>query len=312
MRLLHYSSTFDIPYWDSTVPTGILPTTMWGDAEELIGKWIKRTGKRDQIFLATKFGITEAMAKGDPNGVRGDPEYVKLSIEKSLSRLGVDTMDLYYVHRIDPKVPIEVTMRALVELVKEGKIRYIGLSVPSPTTLRRAHKVHPVAAIQVEYSPFVLDIEAKGHLLDTARELGIAVVAYTPTGTGLLSGHITCHADLPERDFRRLSPKFSDENFPAILALAAKFKEVSSTHNATGSQVALAFLLAQGDSILPIPGSRTIEHNEENMLAAYIKLTPEEVASLRKAIEETEIPGDRYPQWVTQTLFRDTPEESAI
>ncbi|QRV88122.1 aldo/keto reductase family protein [Ceratobasidium sp. AG-Ba] len=203
-------------------------------------------------------------------------------------------------------------MRALVELVKEGKIRYIGLSLPSPTTLRRAHKVHPVAAIQVEYSPSMLDVEAKGHLLDNARERGIAVVAYTPTGAGLLSGHITCHADLPEHDFRRLSPKFSDEKFPAILALAAKFKEVGSAHNTTGSQIALAFLLAQGDNVIPIPGSKTIEYNEENMLVEYIKLTPQEAASLRKAIEETEIPGDRYPQWVTQTLFRDTPEESAV
>ncbi|KAG9076341.1 hypothetical protein FRC06_009558, partial [Ceratobasidium sp. 370] len=254
-----------------------------GDSEDLIGKWFKRTGKRNQIFLASKFGIT-------PDGPRGDPEYIKASIEQSLARLGVDTIDLYYVHRIDPKVPIETTMGVLVDLVKAGKIRYIGLSVPSPGTLRRAHKVHSIAAIQVEYSPFVLDIEEKGHLLETARELGVAVVTYSPIGKGLLSGQITSHADLPEGDFRRLLPKYSDSNFPTILALGSRLKELGSAHNATASQVALAFLLAQGDDIIPIPGTKNVKYVEENLGAAYINLTPGEVKSIRKAITETELP----------------------
>ncbi|KAJ1305402.1 hypothetical protein OPQ81_000415 [Rhizoctonia solani] len=178
----------------------------------LIGKWFKRTGKRDQIFVASKFGIT-------PKGPNGTPEYMKQQLNQSLERLGVDMIDLYYVHRIDQTVPIETTMGALIELVKNGKIRYIGLSEPSPATLRRAHKVHPIAAIQVEHSPFVLDIEQKGHLLETARELGIAVVAYSPLGRGLLTGQITSNAEIPEYDMRKRIPKYSEANFPKITSL---------------------------------------------------------------------------------------------
>ncbi|QRV78470.1 aldo/keto reductase family protein [Ceratobasidium sp. AG-Ba] len=274
---------------------------IYGDSEELIGKWFKRTGKRDQIFLASKFGVT-------PGGMRGDPEYVKASIERSLNLLGVGTIDLYYVHRIDPTVPIEITMHALVDLVKVGKIRYIGLSAPSPNTLRRAHKIHPIAAIQVEYSPFVMEIEEKGHLLETARELGVAVVAYSPIGKGLLSGQITCHADLPDNDFRRIFPKYSDANFPTILALGKKLKELGSAHNATAGQVALAFLLAQGDDIIPIPGTKNIKYVEENVKAAYIKLSQEEVDSIRRAINETELPGERYPPQFQKLQYQDTPE----
>ncbi|KAG9120650.1 hypothetical protein FRC07_003786 [Ceratobasidium sp. 392] len=274
---------------------------IYGDSEELIGKWFKRTGKRNQIFLASKFGVT-------PDGPRGDPEYIKASIEKSLARLGVEVIDLYYVHRIDPTVPIEITMGILVDLVKAGKIRYIGLSVPSVGTLRRAHKVHPIAAIQVEYSPFILDIEEKGHLLEAARELGVAVVAYSPLGKGLLSGQIKSHADLPENDLRRIMPKYSDSNFPTILALSSKLKELGSAHNATAGQVVLAFLLAQGDDVIPIPGTKNIKYAEENLRAAYIKLTAEEIKSVRQAITETELPGERHPPQFMALLYRDTPE----
>ncbi|QRV78189.1 aldo/keto reductase family protein [Ceratobasidium sp. AG-Ba] len=275
----------------------------YGDSEDLIGKWFKRTGKRDQIFLASKVNFAFT-----PDGIRGDPEYVKVAIEKSLKRLGINTIDLYYVHRIDPRVPIELTMGALVELVKAGKIRYIGLSVPSPATLRRAHKVHPIAAIQVEYSPFVLDIEQKGHLLETARELGIAVVAYSPLGKGLITGQIKSHADMPENDPRKTIPKYKPENFPILLALVDRLKKVASKYNATSGQVTLAYLLSQGDDIIPIPGTRKLKYLEENLGALNVKLTSEDVNAIRQAIVETELTGDQYPPRLFEMLYRDTPE----
>ncbi|CEL63720.1 hypothetical protein RSOLAG1IB_05481 [Rhizoctonia solani AG-1 IB] len=272
-----------------------------GDSEALIGKWFKRTGKRDQIFLATKFAIT-------PKGPNGTPEYLKQQLNKSLELLGIDAIDLYYVHRIDQTVPIETTVGALAELVKAGKIRYIGLSEASPATLRRAHKVHPIAAIQVEYSPFVLDIEQKGHLLETARELGVAVVAYSPIGRGILTGQITSNADIPDGDFRKHIPKYSEANFPKITSLVNKIKDVGRRHNATVGQVTLAFMLAQGDDIIPIPGTKNIKYAEENIGALKVKLTPEDIKEIRQAIVETELTGDRYPTAYMGSLYGDTPE----
>ncbi|KAG9127682.1 hypothetical protein FRC07_010907 [Ceratobasidium sp. 392] len=290
-----------------------------GDSEVLIGNWFKRTGKRDKIFLATKFGIT-------PNKPRGTPEYVKEALDKSLKRLGVDTIDLYYIHRIDQTVPIETTISTLAELIKAGKIRYIGLSEPSPATLRRAHKVHPIAAVQVEYSPFILDIEQKGHLLETARELGITVVAYSPLGRGLLTGQITSHDQLPEDDFRKKVPKYSDANFPKILKLVSKVKEVGEKHGATPGQVSVAFLLAQGDDIIPIPGlvplnrdgdtrkltiivrTKNVKYAEENIGSLKVNLTPEDIKAIRQAITETELTGDQYPAEHMAILYGDTPE----
>lgn len=274
---------------------------IYGDSEALIGKWFKRSGKRDQIFLATKFAFT-------PNGICGTPEYAKEACNKSLQRLGIDTIDLYYVHRIDPNIPIEKTMGALKELVQEGKIRYIGLSEPSPATLRRAHKVHPIAAIQVEYSPFVLDIEQKGHLLDTARELGVAVVAYSPLGRGFLTGQISSHDDLPQDDFRRSIPKYSNENFPKVLLLVNKIKAIGEKHGATPGQVTLAWLLAQGADIIPIPGTKKVKYAEENIGALKVQLTNEDVESIRKAIADTEITGEQYPVAYMGMLYADTPE----
>lgn len=273
----------------------------YGDSEALIGKWFKRSGKRDQIFLATKFALT-------PNGVCGAPEYAKEACHKSLQLLGIDAIDLYYIHAIDQTVPIEKTMGALKELVHEGKIRYIGLSEPSPATLRRAHKVHPIATIQVEYSPFVLNIEQKGHLLDTARELGVAVVAYSPLGRGILAGQITSHDDLPQDDFRRVIPKYSNENFPKILELVNKIKAIGEKHGATPGQVTLAWLLAQGEDIIPIPGTKKIKYAEQNMGALKVQLTKEDTEFIRKAIADTEIIGDRYPAQIMGMLYADTPE----
>ncbi|CEL62273.1 hypothetical protein RSOLAG1IB_10337 [Rhizoctonia solani AG-1 IB] len=276
-----------------------------GDSEELIGNWFKRTGKRDQIFLATKFGIIFDQSGASANGT---PEYAKQCFEESLKKLGVETIDLYYVHRIDPKTPIEITMNCLAELVKAGKIRYIGLSQPSPSTLRRAHKIHPIAAIQVEYSPFERSIEQKGHLLETARELGVAVVAYSPLGKGILTGQVTSHSDFSDSDLRKQIPKYAQENFPKILDLVDKFKQVGKAHNATSGQAALVYLLEQGDDIIPIPGSQRIEYIEENVGASQIKLTPEELQTLRKLVNETEMRGDQYPAQLQAMLYVDTPE----
>ncbi|CAE6536853.1 unnamed protein product [Rhizoctonia solani] len=233
---------------------------------------------------------------------------MKQQLNRSLELLGVDTIDLYYIHRIDSTIPIETTISALAELVQSGKIRYIGLSEPSPNTLRRAHKVHPIAAIQVEYSPFVLDIEQKGHLLETARELGVAVVAYSPLGRGLLTGQITSNADIPDYDMRKRIPKYSEANFPKILSLVNKLREIGGKYNATSGQVTLAFMLAQGDDIIPIPGTKKIKYAEENLGALRIKLTPEDIKGIREAITETELPGGQYPNAYMPFLYKDTPE----
>ncbi|CAE6405876.1 unnamed protein product [Rhizoctonia solani] len=286
-------------HWDTA--------NVYGDSEELIGSWFKRTGQRDKIFLATKFGID--FSQPDSPQAIGTPEYAKKCFEESIQKLGVDTVDLYYVHRIDPTTPIEVTMNFLVELVKAGKIRYIGLSQPSPATLRRAHKIHPIAAIQAaQYSPFERSIEQKGHLLETARELGVSVVAYSPLGKGLLTGQITSHSDFSDTDLRKQIPKYAQENFPKVLELVDKFKQIGKAHNATSGQVALAYLLEQGEDIIPIPGSQRIEYIEENFSASRIKLTAEEVQVLKKLIEETDISGAQYPPKLQAMLYADTPE----
>ncbi|KAJ3509941.1 hypothetical protein NLJ89_g4954 [Agrocybe chaxingu] len=282
-------------FWDTA--------DIYGDSEELIGKWFKRTGNRDKIFLATKFGITQSA----PNG---KPEYVRSACELSLKKLGVNTIDLYYIHRIDQTIPIETTMKALVELKKEGKIRYIGLSEASAATLRRAHAVHPVAATQVEYSPFVLDIEdEKIGVLKVCRELGIAVIAYSPLGRGMLTGTYRSFNDIPEDDIRRWFPRFSDKNFPNINKLVDGLQGLGKKHNSTAGQVTLAWLLAQGNDIIPIPGTKKIKYVKENMAAAKIDLSREEVAEVRKIANDADATdGDRYPNPdLMAQLFADTP-----
>ncbi|KAK3385892.1 NADP-dependent oxidoreductase domain-containing protein [Podospora didyma] len=274
-------------FWDTA--------DVYSDSEERIGEWFKKTGKRADVFLATKFSLDYTNMI---QTVRSDPEYVRFACERSLKKLGVETIDLYYCHRVDGKTPIEKTVEAMVELKNEGKIKYLGLSEVSAATIRRAHAVHPIAAYQVEYSPFCLDIEKpETNVLETCRELGITVVAYSPIGRGLLTGQIKSYDDLPEDDFfRRHTPKYSRENFPKILELVTKFDAVAKVHNATAAQVCLAWLLAQGDDIIPIPGTRTIKYLDENAGALKTQLTPEEVKELRRAAEETDIPGTRYPE----------------
>ncbi|KAF7361346.1 Aldo-keto reductase [Mycena sanguinolenta] len=274
---------------------------VYGDSEELIGKWFKRTGKRNDIFLATKFGIS-------PSGIRGDPEFVREQVETSLSRLGIDCIDLYYQHRVDDKTPIEVTVGAMAQLVKEGK------------TLRRAHAVHPISAVQVEYSPFVLDIEdPKVPLLETARELGVTIVAYSPLGRGLLTGRYKSPDDFEKDDFRLTIPKYSAQNFPKILDVVARLKSIGEKHNATAGQVTLAWILAQGPEFVLIPGTKKVEgrerrrctqYLEENIGASAIKLSAEEIAAVRQIAKatDTEIPGGRYSDMGMSIVLLDSPE----
>ncbi|KDR78218.1 hypothetical protein GALMADRAFT_245281 [Galerina marginata CBS 339.88] len=286
--------------WDSA--------DVYGDSEDLVGKWFKRTGKRNEIFLATKFGINRTKEAKKP--INGDPEYVTSAVEKSLKRLGIETIDLYYLHRADATVPIETTVVAMAELVKEGKVRYLGLSEVSADTLRRACAVHPIAAVQVEYSPFTLDIEYENRgLLKACRELGVAVVAYSPLGRGMLTGTYKSNQDIPADDWRKSIPKFSDENFPNILKLVKGFEELGKKHNATAGQVTLAWLLEQGDDIIPIPGTKKIKYLKENLGAVDIKLSPEEVAQVREIANKADATvGDRYPSGSMQHLFADTPK----
>ncbi|KAF8632483.1 hypothetical protein AX15_001852 [Amanita polypyramis BW_CC] len=296
---------FDVAYeegctfWDTA--------DVYGDSEELIGKWFKRTGKRDEIFLATKFGAT-LTDSGAPT-INGTPEYVKSAFERSRQRLGVETVDLYYLHRAANDVPIERTVAAMAELVKAGKVKYLGLCEVSVNTLRRAHAVHPISVVQVEYSPFTLDIEdEKIGLLKACRELGITVVAYAPLGRGLLTGQIKSLDDFEEGDFRRAIPKFGNENFPNILKIVEGLKAIGNRHGATAGQVSIAWLLAQGEDIIPIPGTKKIKYLKENIASAQIKLTTEEVIEVREsAIKADAANGSRYPPGMQEALFCDTP-----
>ncbi|KAI9831474.1 MAG: hypothetical protein M1819_005073 [Sarea resinae] len=285
-------------FWDSA--------DIYGDSEDLIGKWFKKTGKRDEIFLATKFA--NAVNPDGSRKIDSSPEYCKAAAEKSLKRLGIKTIDLYYCHRLDQKTPIEKTVQAMADLKKEGKIRYLGLSECSAESLRRAYAVHPIAAVQMEYSPFSLDIESpQTNLLKTCRELGVAVVAYSPLGRGFMTGQYKGPEDFDENDFRRVQPRFSKENFPKNLELVEKLKSIAEKKGCTAGQLTLAWLLAQGDDILPIPGTKKVKYVEENLGALNVTLTPEEEKSIRQSIESCEIHGSRYAQVAGLSLFADTP-----
>lgn len=275
---------------------------VYGDSEELIGKWFKKTGKRSEIFLATKFGIT----RNPERLVLGEPAYAKECIEESLRRLGVDYVDLYYLHRPDPLVPIEHTMGALKE---EGKIRHIGLSECSADTIRRAHAVHPLSAIQIEYSLFTLDCEHPDvGVIRTARELGIAIVAYAPLGRGLLTGKYTSPDDFPEDDRRRMIPRFSKENFPKVVEAVGSINAIAAKYDATPGQIALAWLLAQGPDVIPIPGTRSVKYLEENLGALKITLSPEDIATVRRLAEAVAgNVGARYPPPWDALVLVDTP-----
>jgi aryl-alcohol dehydrogenase-like predicted oxidoreductase len=260
--------------------------------EELVGKAIR--GRRDQIVLATKFGIVRDPQNPNVRGVNGKPEYVRQSCEGSLRRLGVDTIDLYYQHRVDPDTPIEETVGAMAQLVKEGKVRYLGLSEASPQTLRRAAKVHRITALQTEYSLWTRDPEDE--ILPTCRELGIGFVAYSPLGRGFLTGQFKTFDDLAPDDYRRNSPRFQGENFQKNLDLVRRVEEMAKQKGCKPSQLALAWVLAQGDDIVPIPGTKRRKYLEENVGAINIQLTPKDLRQIDEVFPHDATAGARYPE----------------
>ncbi|MEI7375774.1 aldo/keto reductase [Dickeya chrysanthemi] len=266
--------------------------------EELVGKAIK--GKREQVFLATKFGILRDPANPALRGVCGRPEYIRQAVEGSLKRLGVDVIDLYYQHRIDPAVPIEDSVGALADLVKAGKIRYIGLSEASAATLERAYRVHPITALQSEYSLWTRDVEAE--ILPTCRRLGIGFVPYSPLGRGFLTGAIKQPSDLAADDFRRGNPRFSDENFAKNRQLVDKITQLAREKAVTPSQLALAWVMAQGEHIVPIPGTKRRRYLEENVGAASVSLTPRELDEINAIFPPQAAAGERYGREGMATL----------
>ena len=259
--------------------------------EVLVGKTI--AGKRDKVFLATKFGIVRDPADPQARGVNGRPEYVRKSCDDSLKRLGVDYIDLYYQHRVDRDTPIEETVGAMADLVKAGKVRHLGLSEASAATIERAHKVHPIAALQTEYSLWTRDPETTG-TLDACRKLGIALVAYSPLGRGFLTGAIKSPDDFDADDYRRNNPRFQGENFARNLTLVERVQKLAKDKGCTPSQLALAWVLAQGDDILPIPGTKRRKYLEENAHAIDVKLEKSELDELDKAFPVDAAAGDRY------------------
>ncbi|KAJ5985836.1 hypothetical protein N7522_013032 [Penicillium canescens] len=296
LHFLDYVYNSGIVNWDTS--------DVYGDSEILLGKWLATTGKRDEIFLATKGG-----AGVDDQGnalVRSDPEYIKGACDRSLKRLGLDSVDLYYIHRLDKVTPIEKTVAAMVELKNDGKIKYLGLSECSANTLRRACKIHHIAAVQIEYNPFSLDIEHNG-LLAACRELGVAVICYAPLGRGFLTGQLKSPDDFPEGDIRRFLPRFSPENFTKNLKIVDALEVIAESKGVSISALALAWLLAQGDDIIPIPGTTKPTNLDTNIRALSVTLTPEENKRIRDVVEAAGVSGGRYhAAW--DDSFADTPE----
>ena len=260
--------------------------------EELVGRAIK--GKRDDVILATKFGIVRDSNNPQKRSVNGKPDYVKQACEASLKRLGIEHIDLYYQHRVDPNTPIEETVGAMAQLVEEGKVRYLGLSEASMKTLRRAFEVHPIAALQSEYSLWTRDPEAE--ILPTCRELGVGFVAYSPLGRGFLTGQFKTFDDLPAEDYRRSSPRFQEENFQRNLNLVKKAQEMAEEKRCKPSQLALAWVLAQGGDIVPIPGTKRRRYLEENAGALEVELGPDELRWLSEVFPFGAAAGERYPE----------------
>ncbi len=265
--------------------------------EELVGRAIE--GRRDQVVLATKFGNVRA-ADGTNLGVNGRPEYVRTACDASLRRLRVDVIDLYYQHRVDKTVPIEETVGAMAELVRDGKVRYLGLSEASAGTIRRAHAVHPISALQTEYSLWSRDPE--DGLLATCRELGIGFVAYSPLGRGFLTGRFKTFEDLPADDYRRINPRFQGENFEKNLDLVRRIEELAREKRCTPSQLALGWLLAQGEDIVPIPGTKRRAFLEENVGALKVSLTPEELREIERIAPKGVAAGPRYAEGGMRTI----------
>lgn len=267
-KVIHYAIENGINFFDTADMYGS------GKNETLVGKAL--SGVRDKVVIATKFGILRGEGGSFP-GINGKPEYVKQSCEKSLQRLDMDHIDLYYQHRVDPNTPIEDTVGAMADLAKEGKVRYIGLSEASEEIIRRAHKVHPIAAVQTEYSLWSNDLEA---VIPVCRELGIALVPYSPLGRGFLSGKFKSLEDFEENDFRRYNPRFSAENFNKNLEIVKVVEEIAKSKSVTPSQIALAWVISKGDDMFPIPGTKRINYLKENITAIDIKLEKDEIEQL--------------------------------
>jgi aryl-alcohol dehydrogenase-like predicted oxidoreductase len=268
--------------------------------EELLGRALK--GRREEVIIATKFGIVRDPKKPDFRGISGKPNYVRKSCEGSLQRLGVDVVDLYYQHRVDPDTPIEETVGAMAELVGEGKVRFLGLSEAGAETIRRAHAVHPITALQSEYSLWTRDPEDE--VLGVCRELGIGFVPYSPLGRGFLSGKLKRFDDLPTDDYRRTSPRFQGENFQRNLDVVKRVEELARAKRCTPAQLALAWVLAQGNDIVPIPGTKHREYLHENVGALDVDLTSEDLERIEEVAPKQAFSGARYPDWAMAMINR--------
>ena len=276
----------------------------FGRNEELLGRWIaKAKGRRDKIVLATKFALVRDEANPTARAISGRPEYVKQACDASLKRLGIETIDLYYQHRVDANVPIEDTIGAMAELVAAGKVRHLGMSEASPATLRRAHKVHPISALQTEYSLWSREPE-DNDVLATCRELGVGFVAYSPLGRGFLTGQIRSMSDFPADDYRQFSPRFQGENFAKNLQLVDRITEMATQRGCTAAQLALAWVMGGGADIVPIPGTRSPARLDENLAAADIALSASERASIDAIAPLGAAAGLRYPESMMTTIGR--------
>ncbi len=293
IRTIHRALDMGMSFLDTADIYGL------GRNEELVGKAIR--GRRGGVVLATKFGNVRGK-DGSWQGVNGKPEYVRACCEASLRRLGVDVIDLYYQHRVDPATPIEDTVGAMADLVRQGKVRYLGLSEASPASIRRARGVHPIAALQSEYSLWTRDPEAE--VIPTCRELGIGFVAYSPLGRGIFGGRIKGPEDLAEGDYRRNSPRFQGENLARNLALVRRLEELAAQRKCRPSQLALAWLLARGKDIVPIPGTKRVERLEENAAALAVRVTAQDLARIDEAFPPDAAAGQRYPEHALRAVNR--------
>jgi aryl-alcohol dehydrogenase-like predicted oxidoreductase len=284
LKVLGRALELGVTFFDTANVYGV------GHNETLIGRWLPSV--RDQVVIATKFGIVMDPANPEARGLRGDPEYARLCCDESLQRLGVDTIDLYYLHRPDPTVPIEESVGAMSELVTAGKVRHLGLSEAAPDTLRRAHATHPITALQSEWSLWTRDIEDE--VLVTARELGIGVVPFSPLGRGFLTGQLQSFEDFDEHDMRRHNPRFQGENFDKNLAVVREVERLAQEKGVTAGQLALAWVLAQGDDIAPIPGTKRIAYLEENLGALDVSLDADDLAAIEAVAPKGGFEGDRY------------------
>jgi aryl-alcohol dehydrogenase-like predicted oxidoreductase len=285
VRTIHRALELGITFLDTADMYG------FGRNEELVGRAI--AGRRDEVFLATKFGIVRDEHDATKRGVSGKPDYVRAACERSLKRLGTDHIDLYYQHRVDPATPIEETVGAMHELVREGKVRYLGLSEAAPSTIRRAAATAPISALQSEYSLFSRDVEQNG-VLDTIRELGIALIAYSPLGRGVLTAAIKSVDDLAPDDFRRANPRYQGDNFAHNRAMVEQLEAIAREAGVTTAQLVLAWLLAQGEDVIPIPGTKRVKYLEENAAAAEVRLTPLQLARIDEIVPRGAASGDRY------------------